>query len=163
MHVDGDEALPPIRVGIADFGVSSAAPLSTSGLGSCLGVAFIDRSASIGGLLHPMLPYRPEGDSRTPATYVDAGITTLLDAMSREGAATPRIEAKLTGGAKILDVTAEDSIGDRNIAAAREVLAATGIEIIAEDVGGSVGRTVKLDPKTGSLEVKRAGADVLTL
>lgn len=153
----------PIRVGIADYGVSDCAPIATSGLGSCLGVALYDSSSNLGGLLHPMLPYRPEGDDRSPATYVDSGIAAILDTMERQGAARPRIVAKLAGGAAVLELTANEPIGTRNIEAARSILNRIGIEIVDEDVGGSCGRTVTLDPHTGEFEVKRANGDVTFL
>lgn len=152
--------LNPIRVGVADYGVSDHAPISTSGLGSCLGVALFDASSNLGGLLHPMLPYRPEGDDRSPATYVDSGIAAILDTMEREGAARPRIVAKLAGGAAVLELTANEPIGARNVEAARSILERSGIEIVDEEVGGSCGRTVTLDPLSGEFEVKRANGEV---
>lgn len=160
--VDNDN-LPPVRVGIADFGVSDDAPLTTSGLGSCLGVALFDTSSKVGGLLHPMLPYRPQGDDRTPATYVDTGIITLLDAMERIGAARPRVRGKIAGGAAVLELTANDPIGERNIEAAHEILDQLGVDIISEDVGGSSGRTVTLDPLTGEFSVKRSTGETIVL
>lgn len=154
---DDSDRSAPIRVGLADYDVSEDNPLSTTGLGSCLGIALYDASTNVGGLVHPMLPYRPEGSDRPPAAYVDSGITTVLDAMERHGAAQPRIVAKIAGGAAMLEVATDEPIGERNLEAARTVLDRLGIDIVATDVGESCGRTVTLDPRSGEFEVKRAG------
>jgi chemotaxis protein CheD len=48
-------------------------------------------------------------------------------------------------------------IGDRNIIQARVILTAFAVPVVAEDVGGSVGRTVLLDVSLGKVTVRTAG------
>jgi chemotaxis protein CheD len=145
------------RVGIADFAVDGdGAVLSTSGLGSCLGVALHDESAGVAGLAHVMLPDAPE-EPPNPAKYTDSGITVVLEAMWDEGASDGATVAKLAGGSAMFEFDSQDhSIGDRNVARAREVLERRGVPIVAEDVGGDAGRSVQFHGNTGELVVTSA-------
>lgn len=151
---DGGER---IKVSIAEFAVASAGTITTSGLGSCLGVAIYDPDAGIGSLLHPMLPRR-NGDDRPPARFVDSGIDSVVGALDDAGADPSSLRAKVTGGAAVVDFGTDDgdSIGDRNVETAREVLADRGIELVGEEVGGSSGRTMRVDAATGAVTVERA-------
>ncbi|MFC7203961.1 chemotaxis protein CheD [Haloferax namakaokahaiae] len=147
-----------IKVGIADFAVGTdGAVLTTSGLGSCIGVILYDADAAIAGLAHAMLP-TSDGDA-TPAKFADTGIELLLSEMESSGADTSNVTAKLAGGSTMFDFASTDdgkSIGDRNVDAARQTLSEFGIDIVAEDVGGSHGRSLELDGETGTLTVRSA-------
>lgn len=146
-----------VRVGVAEYGVATGdAVLATSGLGSCLGVTVHDPSAAVGGLLHAMLPVAAEGrDERTPAKYVDTGVAALVSSMAEAGADTGRLRAKLVGGSRMLDFSNESGrIGDRNAEVAVDALAAADVELVARDVGGSHGRSVRFEVSTGDLYVR---------
>ncbi len=152
-----------IKVGIADFAVGdSESTLSTSGLGSCVGIALYDSHAGVVGLAHAMLP---EGEGKSDvAKYVDTAIDALVDAMTDEGASQSRLVAKLAGGSTMFEFKSTDaSVGDRNVDAARATLAARHIPIEAEDVGGNHGRSLELDGATGALQVRSAAAGRQTL
>jgi chemotaxis protein CheD len=145
-----------IKVSVADYAVASEGLMTTSGLGSCLGIAIYDPKNEIGSLVHPMLPYRDGEDSRPPERFVDSGIDLAIEELLEAGADGSELRAKIAGGAAVVDFGNDDeSIGDRNIAAARETLATRGIEIVGEEVGGDRGRTVHVDVRTGSVTVKR--------
>ncbi|MFQ3285415.1 MAG: chemotaxis protein CheD [Natronomonas sp.] len=146
-----------IKVSIAEFAIASTGTITTSGLGSCLGVAIYDPHAGVGSLLHPMLPRRNGDDDRPPARFVDSGIDAVVGALGEAGADPSTLRAKVTGGAAVVDFSTDDgySIGDRNIETAREVLAARGIELVGEEVGGDCGRTMRVDAATGGVTVQR--------
>lgn len=145
-----------IRVGIADYGVATdGAVLATSGLGSCVGIALVDEEAGVRGLVHAMLP-AADGDDEGPK-YVDSGIEELVAAMERAGADPSNIQARMAGGSRMLDLSGE-SIGDRNVEAARSALAARDIPIVGEDVGGEEGRSLRVDPESGGLVITGANA-----
>ena len=147
----------PIKVSIADYAVAEEGVLSTSGLGSCLGLAIYDPGHGVGSLLHPMLPYRNGDDSRPPERFVDSGIDAVVEALLADGADRSSLRAKMTGGAAVVDFGTDDgeSIGDRNVAAARETFADRDIEVVGEEVGGDCGRTMRVDAATGSVTVNR--------
>ncbi len=143
------------KVSIADYAVVSEGLLTTSGLGSCLGVVIYDDGGP-SGLVHPMLPYRSGDEDRPAERFVDSGIGLVIEELLASGATERSLEAKLTGGAAVVDFGTEgESIGDRNVAAARETLGEYGIEVVGEAVGGDCGRTVRADAETGTVTVKR--------
>lgn len=146
-----------IRVGIADYTVTTApGVLSTSGLGSCLGIVLYDQSTAVVGLLHAMLP-EATADCTSAAKFVDAGIDRLLTEMQEAGATLETVAAKIAGGSTMLDLTTTgQSIGDRNVEATREALAVHGIPLVAEDVGGEHGRSIRFDADTFELQIKTA-------
>lgn len=148
------------RVGIADFAVTAdGAVLSTSGLGSCLGIGLHDERAGVAGLIHVMLPTAP-ADAQNPAKYADTGIDALLDAMSEEGATTENVTAKMAGASAMFDFDSQDEpIGDRNVAVAREVLGRLRVPIEAADVGGDSGRSVRFHGDSGELCIVSGGTE----
>jgi chemotaxis protein CheD len=146
------------RVGIADFAVTAdGAVLTTSGLGSCLGVALRDDRAGVAGLIHVMLPTAPD-DPPNVAKYADTGIDALVTAMADEGATPGRVRAKLAGGSAMFEFDSQDEpIGERNIATTRAALDRLGVPVDATDVGGDAGRSLRFHGDTGELRVKSAG------
>ncbi len=52
------------------------------------------------------------------------------------------------------------SIGYRNAVSVKQILAEMNIKIVAEDVGGTMGRTIELDLENGDLKIKTIGQDI---
>ena len=153
-----------VRVGISESGVvRNPDSISTLGLGSCVGVTLYDERKKIGGMVHVMLPSTElaKGKDFNKSKFADSAVPDLLNQMIRFGADRRRLVAKLTGGAQMFALSgAADSllkIGARNVDACKKALAALGIPILAEDTGGSWGRTVELFAETGILEVRAIG------
>ena len=145
-----------IRVGVGELAVATDGEmLSTSGVGSCVAVAITDEQAGVRGLLHAMLPADDGASSPPPrrGKYVDTGIDALVAELRDAGAAPNRLEARVAGGAEMLDLT--DAVGPRNVDRVEERLDAAGIPIVASDVGDGVGRTVRLRAD-GRLTVRAA-------
>jgi len=110
-------------------------------LGSCIAVCLWDEATSVAGINHYLLPKNPvrgQADLR----YGNTSIERLIDEMLGAGATKPRIVAKIAGGASILGPGSSTrlSIGDQNVAVARELLQNHAIPIVAEHVGGQRGR-----------------------
>ena len=154
---------PPVAVGeivvnIADFAVASGdSVLATSGLGSCVAVALHDPSTGIAGLAHILLPSAGFGPpSIHPAKYADTGIALLAEELRRRGAAPNRVVAKLAGGARMFAALLSSGInmGQRNIDATRKALYKLNIPVVAEDIGGEYGRSVRLVAATGAFTVR---------
>lgn len=152
------------KVGIAEYEVTTdGAVLTTSGLGSCIGVALYDRESGAAGLVHVMLPQYDEGEGAR-AKFADTGVEVLLEEMERIGARRDTIEAKIAGGSDMLDFSENgSSIGTRNADSVRETLSKYDIPVIGEDVGGDHGRSLRLEATTGDLVVKSASQDSETL
>ncbi len=147
------------RVGISEYKTaSSPTELVTYGLGSCLGITLYDPEKSIGGLAHTLLPKPKAGmDTSRMSKFVDSSIRLMVDELVAMGAVRERLEAKIFGGANMFEALQEwsgESIGQRNIASARETLEELGVPVKAEDVGGNFGRTLVFNLESGRVKVK---------
>jgi chemotaxis protein CheD len=150
-----------VKVGIAEYEVTDdTAELTTSGLGSCVGVALYDGETSVAGLIHVMLPVADEMEDGKPAKFADTGTELLIDEMADLGAKVAGMTAKIAGGSDMLDFSEGGSgIGDRNVKIVRETLDSYDIPIAGEDVGGDHGRSLRLETETGDLLVKSANRE----
>ncbi len=130
--------------------------LTTTGVGSCAVVALYDPRHKIGALAHPILPGK-NPLSVDDTRYIDMAIGQMLKTMQKLGARKEDIEAKLIGGANMFttsDPSEYNSVGNQNIASAKETLKKQGIPIVGECVGGSQGRSVEFSITTGIVTVK---------
>ena len=150
-----------MKVGIAEYEVTTdSAELTTSGLGSCVGVGLYHERTNTAGLIHVMLPVSDEMEDGKPAKFADTGTELLIDEMAAAGAPTNELEAKIAGGSDMLDFSEGGSgIGDRNITQVKETLSDAGIPLVGEDVGGDHGRSLRLETETGDLLVKSANRE----
>ncbi|WP_128478468.1 chemotaxis protein CheD [Halorussus pelagicus] len=160
-----DESPERTRVGVAEFAVASGdTRLTTSGLGSCVGIALADPTAAVAGLAHVMLPDAPDDDRGKPAKSVEQGIKVLLTELEDEGADLERVEAKLAGGSQMFDFSGiSEAVGERNVERIHATLADRDISVVAEDVGGDYGRSVELTPETWTLKVSSTHQGVKNL
>jgi len=148
-----------IRVGMADYKVGrSPSTLISYGLGSCIGISLYDPQTKIGGLLHIMLPDSTQARaSDNPAKFADTGLPLMLNDVISMGASRSRLVAKIAGGAQMFafsNATDIMRVGTRNAEAVKKILRDMGIRVIAEDTGGSYGRTVQIDLTNGVYKVK---------
>lgn len=148
-----------IRVGMADYKVGRApASLISYGLGSCIGISLYDPQAKVGGLLHIMLPDSTQArPTDNPAKFADTGLPLMLQKVLELGASRSRLVAKMAGGAQMFafaNATDIMRVGARNAEAAKKILQDMNIRLIAEDTGGTYGRTVQIDLETGVYKVK---------
>ena len=162
-----DDAPDRVKVGVAEFAVATGDTLlTTSGLGSCVGVAVADPTASVAGLAHVMLPELPEGrgDPAKPAKAAAEGVERLLTAVETAGGDPDTVEAKLAGGSRMFDFSGVgEGVGQRNIERVREALADRAVSVVGEDVGGTYGRSLELRPETWTLTVTSAHEEVVEL
>jgi len=140
-----------ISVGFGEFVVSRTPgdTIKATALGSCVGVAFIDSSKQIVGLLHVALPdssINIDKAKQNPGVFADTGIPAALKMMQRFGYdKTSRLIIKIAGGATIMDPNGRFNIGKRNILAVRKNLWKHRLGALAEDVGDTHSRTLSVD------------------
>jgi len=151
-----------VIVGISDMKVSNNVKetLITYSLGSCIGVVIWDPMVKVGGLLHYMLPDSRLDQARAqkkPFMFADTGIPALFKECYSLGAVKGRLIVKVVGGSQILDPTGLFSIGKRNYLILSKLFDKNRITIAAEDIGGSVNRTVSLEIGTGRVHLKVSG------
>ena len=154
-----------ITVGIADMKIAQGSGiLITYALGSCIGLCFHDPRLKLGALLHIMLPLKMETGRTNPMKYADTGIRETLRQLEAKGASKSRMTVKIAGGAKMFEVNGGNlgNIGQRNIESVHLILRKEGIRLMAEDVGGTVARTLLFDVVSGQGCIRSYGRqDVL--
>ncbi len=150
-----------VRMGEIVVSKRAGDELVARGLGSCIGLALVDRSAGVAGLAHIVLPESSETD-RQPGKFADLAVPELIDRVCRAGASRRRLEAALAGGARMFEL-GELDIGARNADAVRMGLAASGLAVHAAETGGSRGRTMRVSVGDGTITVKEAGGELTIL
>ncbi len=165
MNADGSD----IRVKVADYAVRRGEQvIATIGLGSCVAIALYDRVTKTGGLAHILLPSQAMSrETANPAKFPETIVPLMLAEMrALAGSASGRVSAKIVGGASMFGTLALGTginVGERNVTATREVLAAHDIPLVAEDTGLDYGRSVYFHLADGRVEVRslKAGDRVL--
>lgn len=130
--------------------------LITIGLGSCVAIALHDATNRVAGLAHVLLPDPSIArDTTNPARFASTAVPLLVAEMRAMGA-RGAIAGKLAGGAALFGnlLGSGSPMGARNVAAARAALQAAGIPVIAEETGGSAGRSVSLEVASGRFTVR---------
>jgi chemotaxis protein CheD len=165
MNADGSD----VRVKVADYAVRRGKQvLATIGLGSCVAIALYDRDTHCGGLAHILLPSPAlSRETSNPAKFPETIVPLMLEEMrALAGGERGRVSAKIVGGASMFGQLVAGSgvnVGERNIVATREALAAHNVPLVAEDTGLDYGRSVYFHLDDGRLEVRslKAGNRVL--
>jgi chemotaxis protein CheD len=155
-----------IKVGMASWKIAREQDvLVTFGLGSCVGLGLWDPLLKIAAMAHIMLPDSKQPRFRqevNPAKFADTAVMVMLERFPQLGVPNTRLQAKLVGGANMFVFSGKMSskesmnIGERNILAVKEKLKEAGIPLLAEDTGGSSGRSVEFLAETGMMKIRTA-------
>lgn len=157
-----------VKVGIADYKIVKAPKkIMTIGLGSCVGICIYDTKSKVVGLAHIML-----SDSKkfknidNEIKFADLAVPKLVQDMMDIGCKKINLKAKIAGGASMFNFSDSkmiSDIGKRNGLAVKQALKKEGIEIIAEDIGGSKGRTMIVDSLNGKVTLRIVGVGIKEL
>ncbi|MFQ3549951.1 MAG: chemotaxis protein CheD [Armatimonadota bacterium] len=134
--------------------------LRALGLGSCIGFCVYDPRLKIGCIAHVMLPESRAKDVVEPGKYADTAVPFVIEEMTRRGSTESRLKVALVGGAQLFSFSGPGEkldVGKKNAVAIKNHISKTRLQIVKEDLGGKVGRTVSLDCNTGDVCVKNAG------
>lgn len=120
----------------------------TTLLGSCVAACMRDPVAGVGGMNHFLLPGgRDRGlDSQARSHGVHA-MELLVNALLQRGARRERLEAKLFGGARMIDGLTD--VGRQNAEFAERFLADEGIRHVGGSLRGEHGRKIQFWPVLG--------------
>jgi chemotaxis protein CheD len=143
-------------VGIGEWAISSNEDdlLKTYALGSCVAVCIYDASKRLAGLIHIALPdssLDPKKAIARPGYFADSGLAFMIEELKAAGALKAHVWIKLAGGASVMDDRGFFDIGRRNVLAIKKALWKSSLGPIAEDVGGSISRTVSLAVGSGEV------------
>ena len=149
-------------IGVGDGGVSrdQDTVLVTYALGSCVALMLHDPVAHVAGMVHYMLPESMESKAELngrPCRFADTAIPFLLRATLANGADKHRLNVFAAGGAQVMNDNSVFNIGKRNCLALRKALWKFGLVAHAEDIGGNVVRTVRLEVGSGRVLLQSPG------
>lgn len=122
-------------------------------LGSCVAVCLWDREAGLGGMNHFLLPH-PTLRERSPRFGAFA-MPHLLEQVLGLGARRERLEAKVFGGACVIQAFRGRNLGSENAELALKALLEARIPVVERDVGGHHGRKLVFHTDVGAAWVRR--------
>ena len=120
-------------------------------LGSCVAACISDTGAGVGGMNHFLLPDGEEGSARYGAFAMELLINEIQKAGGRRG----RLEAKVFGGAAVIQGMTQSAVGRQNVAFVERYLIQERIPIVSKDVLDVYPRKVCFLPRTGRAMVKK--------
>lgn len=135
--------------------VASAPAAMTTVLGSCVAVCLRDSLGQVGGMIHFVLP-RGGRTRSSRLRYANHAIPELIEKVREAGAGEGELEAKIVGGASVLPNLSgkRQRYGFENVKVARRLLGDAGVRIVAEIVGGHVGRRTVFEVDDGTMWVQ---------
>ena len=157
--VDGSENR---TVGMGQIALARPPATLSAILGSCVGVALYHARLHLAALAHVVLP-ESSGRDGSLAKFADHAVPAIIQQLEQCGALRSGLTAKLAGGACMFGIGGPLQVGLANVEAVARALAATGIRVAGQDVGGNKGRRVKFDPATGAMLVEIIGSPPRTL
>lgn len=152
------------RIAPGESLVSRGDLVITTLLGSCVAACLFDAGRGVAGMNHFMLSNRRYAHDM-PYSITEAGrygihsMELLINALMRHGARREQIRAKVFGGASIL--TSRDEVGNFSCVGSvncdfiRNFLKNEGIPLLAEDLGGGLGRVIYFDTRDHSVYVRK--------
>jgi chemotaxis protein CheD len=150
-----------VRMGEIEVSKRTGDELVARGLGSCIGLALIDRVSGVAGMAHVVLP-ESNGSDPQPGKFADTAVPALIAQVQKAGAVLRRLDAVIAGGARMFEL-GEMDIGARNAAAVKTALTRAGLTVRAADTGGNRGRTMRMTVGEFDVTVKEAGGEPKTL
>jgi chemotaxis protein CheD len=157
-------------LGVGEWGISQTPgeSVKTYGLGSCVAVICNDTSKQMVGMVHIALPdssLAVETVAKRPGYCADTGLTVLFEGMQKFGSTLKPglVQIKLVGGASILDPNGTFNIGKRNVLTIKKLLWGRGLGPIAEEIGGTISRTVSASVDTGAVLISTPGMENRTI
>jgi len=130
-------------------------PISTL-LGSCVSACIHDTKSNTGGLNHFLLPERNKTfDACQSSRYGVHAMEVLINDLLKAGAKKLDLEAKVFGGAKVIQSASSETVGTQNCEFVRAYLNSENIPISAEDLGGEQARRIYFFPDSGRVSVLR--------
>ena len=138
--------------------------LQTVGIGSCVAVCIYDSKNKVGGLAHIMSPQSKMDETIKPMRFADRAIKMMVESICAMGGGREKLCAKIIGGASMFPkVTKVLAIGAENISAVKDELKKLKVDIIGEDIGGNVGRSIWFDIGNGDIVISKVREETKVL
>lgn len=151
-------------IGIGELAVTNkpGEMIKTMALGSCVGVVIISNVPKVVGMVHVALPDSKIDEKKAkilPGYFADTGIKEMLRKLSNLGVNGKKnnLTIKIAGGANFIDKNDLFNIGRRNILSVKKYLWKYGLVPRAEDIGGTISRTIWVEANSGKLFLSSPG------
>ncbi|MNK70710.1 Chemoreceptor glutamine deamidase CheD [compost metagenome] len=146
------------HVGMSEITLSDSPKTSfvVPGLGSCIALVLYEPGLRLAGMAHVLLPDSSQAASvEAPGKFADTAVPRLIADLVARGAKPGALVAKMAGGAQMFKGGPSLSIGERNIEAVTRALSASQVPLLASDVGGTLGRSIRYEVATERFFVRR--------
>jgi len=147
--------MPQVYLEPGDFHFGAAPLRLVTLLGSCVTVTLWHPRRHIGGMCHIQMPGRgaQRGSETLDGRYADDAFALFDQILTRHGSAHQEYVAKLFGGGNMFpdNLAGSIEVGNRNVVAARRLLAERKLQPAKEHVGGAGHRKLIFDLATGDV------------
>ncbi|MBF0620772.1 MAG: chemotaxis protein CheD [Magnetococcales bacterium] len=162
--------LSHIHLNPAEISISTKPILVSTILGSCVSLTFFHAKTNTAAICHGMLPNAPNHSDQAPEPnqkncfrYVDCAVNFIIGQLREKHVPLKELHIKMFGGSEmfiqgekdIVQSEWKESVGQKNIAAAKACIKKSGLTIRATDVGGLRGRKIFFYTDTGEVLLRR--------
>ena len=127
-------------------------------LGSSVGVALVDRKASVGGLMHILLPEPSDSTTtRPPESYASTGLPHFIANLEKAGADKSRLKASISGGSLFgpkTDLNIDFDAGGLSTEIVLQILRSERITIEQSEINGYFGSRLSLNTSTWQADIQ---------
>lgn len=128
-------------------------------LGSCVSIVLWHPLRLLGGMSHCLLPSRGRPSGERSGKYIDESMDILFDEIKRHNTRARDYQVKLFGGGRMMSGQSVGfDVATRNVEALRRAVAAAGLKVHAESLGGWGYRKLLFDIATGDVWMSRGGS-----
>ena len=134
--------------------------IESESLGSCVGLAAVDKEAQVVGLWIFVLPaariLTKAANGYAPSFFAAEGIDEFLKALEEAGARKETLKLVAAGGARFLEAPTVFDLGGLNSSMLRKLLKDRGLSLTAEKLGRPFPAKIWVDPD-GKIFIKITG------
>lgn len=156
----------PVRMGELVVSRRPGDVLVATALGSCIGVALVDRLRGVSAMAHIMLPESPAAHSTRPAAaksyaprFADTAIPALVEALEHAGGRRLGAMVYIAGGAQMFrgELATTMDVGNRNIIAVKRAIERERLVLSGDCLGGNASRCMEVEIEGNAVWVRVDG------
>lgn len=147
-----------VKILPGEFYATQSKRMIVTVLGSCVAVCLRDRRTGFGGMNHFLLPgdITDSGNFLAEsARYGNYAMELLINQLIKLGANRNQLEAKVFGGANLMQRITVNNVGQRNAEFTLDYLRMENIPLLAQDLLDVYPRKIYFFPETGKVLVKK--------
>ncbi|MBW8040564.1 MAG: chemotaxis protein CheD [Planctomycetes bacterium] len=140
------------------YHISKEPTLIETLVGSCVSVCLYNIRNGWAGMNHFLMDYPKTEADCDIGKYGSTATEYIINNLMKGDPVAGHFRAQVFGGAGVIKgVRVPEEIGRKNVEVALELLKATRIRIINQEIGGTRGRRIKFNTATGEVQWRFAG------